>query len=78
MSAKETTTVRVRRGDSERPQQLAQERQATVMEVVHSAIDALQRQDFLKGLREDYQRLREMPDEWEDYLAERQEWDELA
>lgn len=48
------------------------------MEVVHSAIDALQRQDFLKGLREDYQRLREMPDEWEDYLAERQEWDELA
>jgi hypothetical protein len=78
MGAEETTTVRVRRPDSERLQLLARSRQTTVVEVVHSAIDALERQEFLRGLGDDYRRLREDPDRWEEYRAERREWDPLG
>ena len=76
--AAETTTVRVRRPDSERLQSLAKARQTAVVDVVHAAIDALERQDFLRGLNGDYQRLRNDPELWEQYLAERHEWDTLA
>jgi hypothetical protein len=78
MGAEETTTVRVRRTDSERLQSLARSRQTTVVEVVHSAIDALERQEFLRGVGDDYRRLREDPVQWEAYRAERREWDSLG
>ncbi len=78
MASVETTTIRVRRPDSERLQALARDRKTTVIDLVHSAIDALERQDFLRGLDEDHQRLREDPQAWQNYLAERQEWDGLA
>ncbi len=78
MPSQETTTVRVRRPDSERLQSLAKSRQTSVVEVVHSAIDALEREEFLRGLNEDYRGLRQHPRSWEEYLAERQEWDTLA
>jgi hypothetical protein len=78
MGAEETTTVRVRRPDSERLQSLAKSRQTTVVEVVHSAIEALERQEFLRGLGDDYVRLRKDPDRWGSYQAERQEWDPLG
>jgi hypothetical protein len=38
----------------------------------------LERQEFLRGLNQDYQNLRDHPERWEQYLAERQEWDRLA
>jgi len=78
MGAEETTTVRVRRPDSERLQSIAKSRQTTVVEVVHSAVEALDRQEFLRGLGEDYRRLREDQERWEAYQAERQEWDPLG
>lgn len=76
--AAETTTVRVRRPDSERLQSLAKARQTAVVDVVHAAIDALERQEFLRGLNGDYQRLRSSPELWEQYVAERHDWDALA
>lgn len=76
--ATDTTTVRVRRPDSERLQSLAKDRQAAVIDVVHEAIDALERRDFLRGLNEDYQQLRHDTERWEQYLTERAEWDTLA
>jgi len=78
MPSEDTTTVRVRRPDSERLQSLAQSRRTTVIDVLHSAIEALKRQEFLRGLNEDYRRLRDDPERWRQYLAERQEWDPLA
>lgn len=78
MAAEDTTTVRVRRPDSERLHSLAKARHTSVIDVLHAAIDALERQEFLRGLNEDYQRLRDDPERWEQYLAERQEWDGLA
>ena len=76
--AAETTTVRVRRADSERLQSLANARQGTVIDVLHEAIDALERQEFLRGLSADQQRLRDDPELWKKYQAERREWDALA
>ena len=38
MASEDTTTVRIRRPDSERLQALAQQRQTTVIEVLHSAV----------------------------------------
>ncbi|PZS22308.1 MAG: hypothetical protein DLM54_03110 [Acidimicrobiales bacterium] len=78
MTSQGTTTVRVRRPDSERLQSLARNRRTTVIDVLHSAIDALERQEFLSGLNEDYRRLRDDPERWQQYLAEREEWDSLA
>lgn len=73
----ETTTVRVRKPDSERLRALAKDGRTTVVEVVHSAIEALERQQFLRGLSDDYRRLREDPDRWRAFVAEREEWDSV-
>lgn len=45
---------------------------------MHAAINALERQEFLRGPNGDYQRLRNDPELWEQYLAECREWDALA
>lgn len=74
----DTTTGRVRRPGSERLHLLAAARQTAVIDVVHAAIDALERQEFLRGLKQDYQRLRHDPEGWDQYLAERREWNALA
>jgi hypothetical protein len=47
--------------DSERLHSIAKARQTTVVEVVHSAIEALERQEFLRGLDEEHRRLRDDP-----------------
>jgi len=76
MTSKDTTTVRVRRPDSERLSALAKSRQTTVVEVVHTALDALERQEFMRGLNADYQSLDAAARE--DLLAEQAEWDPLV
>ena len=78
MAAEDTTTVRIRRPDSDRLRSLAKARQATVIEVVHTAIDALERQEFLRGLSDDYHRLRDDPARWDAFTAEREEWNSIA
>jgi hypothetical protein len=78
MATADTTTVRVRRADSLRLQSLADARQTTVIEVLHAAVDALERQVFLRGLGEDYQRVRDDPERWAQLAAEWQEWDSLG
>jgi hypothetical protein len=78
MASGDTTTVRVRRPDSERLQALAKRRQTTVIDVLHEAVDALERQEFLRGLSDDYRRLQSDPARWEAFVRERDEWDSLA
>jgi hypothetical protein len=78
MASGDTTTVRVRRPDSERLQALAKSRQTTVIDVLHDAVDALERQEFVRGLSDDYRRLQSDPARWEAFVRERDEWDSLA
>ena len=72
----ETTTVPVRRSDSERLSVLAQASQTTVVEVVHTAIDALERQEFMRGLHQDHQALD--ASSRQALLAEQADWDPLV
>ncbi len=76
MTASNTTTVRLRRPDSDRLSALAKSKQTTVVEVLHDAINALERQEFLRGLNEDHQRL--SPAQREALLDERLAWDPMA
>jgi hypothetical protein len=78
MASGDTTTVRVRRPDSERLQALAKSRQTTVIDVLHEAVDALERQEFLRGLSHDHRRLQADPARWDALMRERAEWDSLA
>lgn len=78
MASQDTTTVRVRRPDSERLQSLAKSRKTSVIDVVHEAIDALERQEFLRGLSDDYRKLREDPARWQAFVGELQEWDSIS
>ena len=70
--------MRVRRPDSERLQALANSRRTTVIDVLHDAIDALERQEFLRGLSDDYRLLREDSAKWQAFIDERQEWDAIS
>ena len=76
MAPADTTTVRLRRPDSDRLSALAKSKQTTVVEVLHEAINALERQEFLRGLNEHHQRL--SPAEREALLDERLAWDQMA
>jgi predicted transcriptional regulator len=76
MASTGTTTVRVRRPGSERLSALAKSRQTTVVEVVHTAIDALERQEFMRGLHEDYRFLD--AEGRETLRPEQADWDPLA
>lgn len=76
MPSKETTTVRVRRPDSERLSVLAHASQTTVVEIVHTAIDALERQEFMRGLHQDHQALDAASRQA--LLAEHADWDPLV
>jgi len=76
MATADTTTVRLRRPDSDRLSALAKAKQKTVVEVLHDAINALERQEFLRGLNEDHQRL--SPSGREALLEERLAWDQMA
>lgn len=50
----------------------------TVIDVVHEAIEALERQEFLRGLSDDYRKLREDPARWQASIDERREWDSIT
>ena len=78
MAPGDTTTVRVRRPDSERLHSLARTRKTTVIDVLHDAIEALERQEFLRGVNDDYRRLRKDPAKWQAFVDERQEWDSIG
>jgi len=76
MTPADTTTVRLRRPDSDRLSALAKSKQTTIVEVLHDAINALERQEFLRGLIEDHQGL--SPAQREALLDERLAWDQMA
>ncbi|MEI8405575.1 MAG: hypothetical protein WCG96_09890 [Actinomycetes bacterium] len=76
MTPADTTTVRLRRPDSDRLSALAKSKQTTIVEVLHDAINALERQEFLRGLNDDHQGL--SPAQREALLDERLAWDQMA
>ena len=76
MAAPDTTTVRLRRSDAAIVTALAKHRNTTIVEVLHDAIDALQRQEFLLGLNDDIENM--SPALREQLDNEQRLWDSLS
>jgi predicted transcriptional regulator len=68
-------TIRVRPETRAKLQNLAEAMGKGIPEVVESAVDALERRQFLLGLASDFEALQNNPEAWSQELAERAEWD---
>ena len=68
-------TVRIKPGTHTKLKELAELAGASMPEILERAVEAYQRQQFLKGLAEDYAKLRSDPKAWAGELAERKAWD---
>lgn len=55
--------------------QLASDAGESMPVVLDQAIEAYRRQKFLEGLANDFAALRDDPEEWQDELDERREWE---
>lgn len=70
------TTIKVRRVVRDRLARIAQERKASMSEVLEQALVELERESFFLAMRGDLERLRESdPREWESYRAESLGWE---
>ena len=68
-------TIRVRPETRAKLLNLADAMGKNIPEVVESAVDALERRQFLLGLAADFESLRNNAEAWKQELAERAEWD---
>ncbi len=68
-------TVRVHEEAHRTLKELAREAGESMPIVLSKAIEAYRREQFLKGLADDFQALRDNPEAWNEELQERQEWD---
>lgn len=55
--------------------ELSEEWGMPIPEVLDRATDALRRRQFLEGLADDFEAIRNDPEAWSQELAERAEWD---
>lgn len=76
MTSSPTTTVRVRRSDAERLTEYAKRNELSVVDVLHDAVEVLERREFLLGLRADRRNL--SPNELASLLQEEAEWDSIS
>ncbi len=70
-----SATVRIRPETHEKLRMLADKAGESMPDTLERAIDALYRQEFLRGLAEDYGRLKSDPKQWAEELKERKLWD---
>lgn len=68
-------TVRIRPETHEKLRKLADESGESMPDTLERAVDALYRREFLRGLADDYARLKADPKNWADELKERKLWD---
>ena len=69
------TTVRVGAEAHKALKEMSESRGVSITQLVDEAVEKLAREEFLRGLNEDFARLREDPKAWAGELAERAEWD---
>ncbi|MBA8825396.1 putative transcriptional regulator [Saccharopolyspora lacisalsi] len=69
-----TTTIKVPDELRNRLAQRAQERHVSQADVIAEALEALERREFWAAVDAGYERLRQDPEAWSDYVNERDEW----
>lgn len=69
-----STTIRVSTEQRERLRELARLRQTTMSATLDDALESLRREQFYAAMAAAEQNLRNQPDEWSAYIAERDAW----
>ena len=69
-----STTIRVSTEQRERLRELARQRQTTMSVTLDDALESLRREQFYAAMAAAEQQLRDQPDEWAAYVAERNAW----
>ena len=72
------TTIKVSVETRDRLKRLADEDHLTLDAELARALDRVEDVRFWAGVREDYARLQDDPQEWADYVGELAEWDHTA
>lgn len=70
-----SATVRIRPETHDKLRKLAEKAGESMPETLDRAIDVLYRKEFLRGLAEDYARLKADPKKWVEEQKERKLWD---
>jgi predicted DNA-binding protein len=70
-----TTTIRVPTEVREKLAELSNEEGRTMGQFVQNLVEEYEKQQFFKGLAEDFRRLQSDPEEWADYQRDLAEWD---
>jgi predicted transcriptional regulator len=69
-----STTIRVSTRQRDRLRDLARQRQTTMSATLDDALESLRREQFYAAMASAEQTLRDQPDEWAAYVAQRDAW----
>lgn len=70
-----SVTIRVPQETHEQLRRLAASRKQPIGEVVAAAVERLEEDQFWDQMEAEFERLRDDPAAWEEYMAEHREWD---
>jgi predicted transcriptional regulator len=70
-----TSTVRIRKETRDTLREIASRTGRSMPDILHQAVEKLRRQEFLRGLSEDFAALRDDSEAWQEELDERAAWD---
>lgn len=72
------TTIKVSTGTRDRLRKLAEAEQSTMEAALARVLDQAEEARFWQGVKDDYARLQDDPEQWSDYVNELAEWDQTV
>ncbi len=72
------TTIKVSAETRDRLKKLADAEQSTMEAALAKVLDQAEDARFWQGVKDDYARLQDDPEQWSDYVNELAEWDQTA
>jgi hypothetical protein len=72
------TTIKVSAETRDRLKRLADAEQSTMEAALAKVLDQAEEARFWQGVKDDYARLQDDPEQWSDYVSELAEWDQTV
>jgi hypothetical protein len=72
------TTIKVSAETRDRLKRLADAEQSTMEAALAKVLDQAEESRFWQGVKDDYARLQDDPEQWSDYVNELAEWDQTV
>ena len=72
------TTIKVSAETRDRLKKLADAEQSTMEAALAKVLDQAEEARFWQGVKDDYARLQDDPEQWSDYVNELAEWDQTV